>query len=255
MTNWVVGFHAVAAALEHEPARVEVVWLGEGVGGSRARQVLELARRHGVRFATVPRRELDRVAEGAAHNGFAARLAPAPLAEAEDLLSLPSPACLLGLDGVQDPHNLGAVIRVAAAFSLGGVVVAGPHPPPLGGAAAKVAAGTLPFVPVARVGSLGDWARQARDAGFTVLGADAEGEPVDRVDLPDRLVLCLGGEEGLRAKTQRFLDGLVAIPIDPRVESLNLAVACGILVWAWRRRWPAGETDAATGKRPRPLGS
>lgn len=234
--NWVVGFHAVAAALEHEPGRVEVVWLGEGVGGSRARHVLELARRHGVRFATVPRRELDRVAEGAAHNGFAARLAPAPLAEAEDLLSLPSPTCLLGLDGVQDPHNLGAVIRVAAAFSLGGVVVAGPHPPPLGGAVAKVAAGTLPLVKVARVGSLGDWARRAREAGFTVLGADARGEPLPRVELPDRLVLCLGGEEGLRAKTQRFLDGVVAIPIDPGVESLNMAVACGILAWEWSRR-------------------
>lgn len=240
-SEWVVGFHAVAAALEHEPARVEVVWLGEGVGGGRARQVLELARRNGVRFATVPRRELDRVAGGAAHNGFAARLAPAPLAEADDLLSLPAPSCLLGLDGVQDPHNLGAVIRVAAAFSLGGVVVGGPHPPPLGGATAKVAAGTLPLVPVARVGSLGDWARRARETGFTVLGADPRGERVDRVELPERLVLCLGGEEGLRAKTQRFLDGLVAIPIHPKVDSLNLAVACGILAWEWSRRQKIGE--------------
>ncbi|MFZ5804023.1 MAG: TrmH family RNA methyltransferase [Acidobacteriota bacterium] len=239
-TNWVVGFHAVAAALEREPSRVEVVWLGEGVGGNRARTVLELARQAGVRFAVVPRRELDRVAEGAAHNGFAARLAPAPLADAEPLLATASPVCLLGLDGVQDPHNLGAVIRVAAAFSLGGVVVAGPHPPPLGGAAAKVAAGTLPLVRVARVGALGDFARQAQEAGFTVLGADARGEPVHRVELPDRLLLCLGGEEGLRAKTQRFLDGVVAIPIAREVESLNLAVACGILAWEWRRRW--GET-------------
>lgn len=232
-----MGFHAVVAALEREPSRVEVVWLGEGVGGSRARTVLELVRHAGVRFAVVPRRELDRVAEGAAHNGFAARLAPAPLADAEDLLRIPAPTCLLGLDGVQDPHNLGAVIRVAAAFSLGGVVVAGPHPPPLGGAAAKVAAGTLPLVKVARVGSLGDFARLAREEGFAVLGADAQGEPVDKVDLPERLLLCLGGEEGLRAKTQRFLDGIVAIPISREVESLNVAVACGILAWEWRRRW------------------
>lgn len=232
-----VGFHAVVAALEREPSRVEVVWLGEGVGGSRARQVLELARSLGVRFAVVPRRELDRVAEGAAHNGFAARLAPAPLADADALLHLGGPTCLLGLDGVQDPHNLGAVIRVAAAFSFGGVVVAGPHPPPLGGAAAKVAAGTLPLVRVARVGSLGDFARRAREEGFAVLGADAKGQPVHKVDLPERLLLCLGGEEGLRAKTQRFLDGVVAIPISHQVESLNLAVACGILAWEWHRRW------------------
>lgn len=234
-----VGFHAVAAALEREPSRVEVVWLGEGVGGSRARQIVELARRLGVRCAVVPRRELDRVAEGAVHNGFAARLAPAPLADADDMLRMPAPTCLLGLDGVQDPHNLGAVVRVAAAFSLGGVVVAGPHPPPLGGAAAKVAAGTLPLVKVARIGSLGDFARRAREEGFAVLGADARGEPVHKVELPDRLLLCLGGEEGLRAKTLRFLDGLVAIPISQPVESLNVAVACGILAWEWRRRWGA----------------
>ncbi|MGC8916189.1 MAG: TrmH family RNA methyltransferase [Thermoanaerobaculum sp.] len=233
-----MGFHAVLGALEYEAPRVEVVWLGEGVGGSRARQVLELARRKGVRFAVVPRRELDRVAAGAAHNGFAARLAPVPLAGVDALLALPSPVCVLGLDGVQDPHNLGAVIRVAAAFALGGVVVAGPHPPPLGGAVAKVAAGTLPLVRVARVGALGDVARQAQEAGFTVLGADARGEGVHRVELPQRLFLCLGGEEGLRAKTQRFLDGVVAIPMAAGVESLNMAVATGILAFEWRRRWP-----------------
>lgn len=235
-SNWVVGFHAVVGVLQREPSRVEVVWLGEGVGGSRARQVLELARRSGVRFAIVPRRELVRVAEGAVHNGFAARLAPTPLANAEALLHLPAPTCLLGLDGVQDPHNLGAVIRVAAAFSLGGVVVAGPHPPPLGGATAKVAAGTLPLVKVARVGSLGDFARRAREEGFTVLGADASGQPVHEVEMPARLLLCLGGEEGLRAKTHRFVEAIIAIPIASSVESLNLAVACGILAWEWRRR-------------------
>lgn len=233
-----MGFHAVVAALEHEPQRVEVVWLGEGVGGGRAHAVLSLCRNHGIRFAVVPRRELERVAGGVAHNGFAARLSPAPFRKVEELLSLRAPVCLVGLDGVQDGHNLGAVVRVAAAFALGGVIVAGPHPPPLGGATAKVAAGTLPLVAIARVGSLGDVARQAREEGFTVLAADAHGQPLRGVDWPERLFLCLGGEEGLRAKTKRFVDGLVAIPVHPKVDSLNLAVACGILAWEWRRCWP-----------------
>jgi 23S rRNA (guanosine2251-2'-O)-methyltransferase len=238
-TDWVIGFHAVLAALQGEAARAEVVWVGEGVGGPRARQVLDAARAAGVRFASVPRRKLDEVAGGAAHNGFAVRLAPAPLADARSLLEPAAHVCLLGLDGLEDGHNLGAVVRSAAAFALGGVVVAGPHPPPLGGAAAKVAAGTLPLVRIAHVGALGDFAVAAKESGFWVYGAEAGGTPLDRVELPERLLLCLGGEAGgLRAKTRRALDGTVAIPLAAGVESLNVSVAAGILAWEWRRRYP-----------------
>ena len=237
--EWVVGFHAVLAVLEREAARVEVVWIADGLGGPRARQVLDAARAAGVRFNSVPRRKLDDAAAGNAHNGLAARLAPAPLAEPETLLSLEGQVCLIGLDGLEDGHNLGAVVRTAAAFGLGGVVVGGPHPPPLGGAAAKVAAGSLSLVRIAHVGALGDFALAAKEAGFWVYVAEAGGTPLDRVDLPDRLVLCLGAEAGgLRAKTRKALDGTLAIPISGEVESLNLSVAAGVLAWEWRRRFP-----------------
>jgi 23S rRNA (guanosine2251-2'-O)-methyltransferase len=159
------------------------------------------------------------------------------LAAAGALLELPSPVCLIGLDTLEDPHNLGAVARLVAGLGLGGIVVSGPHPPPLGGAVAKVAAGTLPLVRLAHVGSLGDFARQAKEAGFWVVGADMEGTPVTGFELPERLLLCLGAEAGgLRAKTRTALDASVAIPLAAGVESLNLAVAAGILAWEWRRR-------------------
>lgn len=232
-----VGFHAVLATLERERARVEVVWVAEGLSGTRARQLLDAVRAAGVRFASVPRRKLDTVAGGVAHNGAAARLSPAPFAEPLTLLEPAGPLCLLGLDGLEDAHNLGAVVRTAAALALGGVVVAGPHPPPLGGAAAKVAAGTLPLVRVAHVGSLGDFAVAAKRSGFWVLGADSRGTRVDELELPERLLLCLGGESaGLRAKTRRALDGSVSIPLAPGVESMNLSVVAGVLAWEWRRR-------------------
>ncbi len=237
--EWVVGFHAVLGALEHEAARVEVVWVGEGTSGARVRRLLDAVRAAGVRYVSVPRRKLDAVSAGVAHNGAAARLAPAPLADAAALLERPGTCCVLGLDGVGDAHNLGAVVRTAAALALEGVVVAGPHPPPLGGAAAKVAAGTLPRVRVAHVGSLGDLARSAKEAGFWVLGSEAGGTPVGEVQMPERLLLCLGGEAGgLRAKTRRALDGTVSIPIAAGVESLNLSVAAALLAWEWRRRYP-----------------
>jgi 23S rRNA (guanosine2251-2'-O)-methyltransferase len=239
--EWVVGFHAVLAALERERARVEVVWVAAGLSGPRARQLMEAVRLAGVRYASVPRHKLDAIARGVAHNGTAIRLAPAPFAEPGELLEPSGEVCLLGLDGVGDAHNLGALVRTAAGLALDGVVVAGPHPPPLGGAAAKVAAGALPLVRVAHVGSLGDFAAAAKGAGFWVLGAETRGTPVDRLELPERLLLCFGGEAaGLRSKTRRALDGTVAIPLAEGVESLNLAVAAGVLAWEWRRRFPLG---------------
>lgn len=234
-----MGFHAVLAILERQPRQVEVVWLGEGVGGMRAKQVLAAARQAGVRFARVSRRQLDGIAKGVAHNGFAARVAPVPFASGDELLHVPAPACLLAVDGVEDPRNLGALIRVAAGLGLGGVVVGGPHPPPLGGAVAKTAAGTLPLIPIARTGSLGDWARRASEAGFSVWGADPRGRPVQEVELPEKMLLCLGGERGLRAKTRQAMEGMLAIPLSAQVDSLNLSVAAAILAWEWRRRYPA----------------
>jgi 23S rRNA (guanosine2251-2'-O)-methyltransferase len=249
--EWVVGFHAVASALQMEPARVEVVWLGDGVSSPRARRLLDAARQAGVRYALVPRRKLDAVSSGVAHNGFAARLAPVPRMAADDVLAPGGPRCLLGLDGVEDPHNLGAVVRTAAAFALGGVVVGGPHPPPLGGAAAKVAAGTLPLVPVAHVAALGDFAVAAKNFGFWVFGAEVGGTPVGESELPERLLVCLGGEAaGLRAKTRRALDGTIGVPLAAGVESLNLAVAAGILAWEWRRRHPDTAPRAPGTGRP-----
>lgn len=199
----------------------------------------QAARQVGVRLKDVPRQSLDGIAAGVAHNGFGARLAPVSLVGPEELLALPGQVCILALDSPEDGHNVGAAVRVAAGMGLAGVVVAGPHPPPLGGAVAKVAAGTLSLVPLVHVSSLGDFARQAQQSGFWVLGADAAGEPADRLEFPDRLLLCLGREDaGLRAKTRAAVDGLVAIPLAAGVESLNLAVAAGILSWEWRRRFP-----------------
>jgi len=243
--EWVAGFHAVVGALEQRADTVEVVWIVEGLTGARARRILDLVGRSGVRYQTVPRSKLAAVAGTPAHNGVAVRLAPTAFTDPAAILAVEGPACIIGLDGIEDGHNLGAVVRSAAAFGLAGVVVGGPHPPPLGGAAAKVAAGTLPLVRVGHVGSLGDFAAAARRRGFWVLGAEAGGVPIGNGDLPHRLLLCIGGEaSGLRAKTRHALDGSVSIPMAAGVESLNLSVAAAIVAWEWRRRLPVARPSS-----------
>jgi 23S rRNA (guanosine2251-2'-O)-methyltransferase len=155
----------------------------------------------------------------------------------EDLIAEEGePGRLVLLDSIDDPHNLGAVVRSAAAFGIDGVIVAGPSAPPLGGAAAKAAAGHLERVPVARVNVAADALRTLRDAGYWALGAAMEGSPSPEVDPTDRWVLCLGSEaKGLRAKTKSAIDEFVAIPMADGVQSLNLSVAAGVLLYELTR--------------------
>ncbi len=123
-------------------------------------------------------------------------------------------------------------MRTAAAFSIDGVVIAGPSAPPLGGAVAKAAAGLLGRVPLARRRVAADALFHLRDQGYWVFAAEAGGTPLDEVRRSPRWVLCIGAEErGLRAKTRSQVDEFVAIPMAEGVESLNLSVSAGILLW------------------------
>jgi 23S rRNA (guanosine2251-2'-O)-methyltransferase len=186
----------------------------------------------------VPKRRLDEVSAGQPHNGCALRGAPVALRRVEELVAADGvDARLVLLDTIDDPHNLGAVVRSAAAFGIDGVIVAGPSAPPLGGAAAKAAAGHMERVPIARVNVAADVLRALRDEGYWVLGAAMEGSASPDVDPTNRWVLCLGSEaKGLRAKTRSAIDEFVAIPMAEGVESLNLSVAAGVLMYQFVSR-------------------
>jgi 23S rRNA (guanosine2251-2'-O)-methyltransferase len=231
-SEWVVGFHAVLAVLEADRP-VEVVWLQDGRRDGRLARVETVARARGLSPRRVPRRRLDEVALGQPHNGCALRSAPVALQTIDDLIRPEGePGSLVLLDAVDDPHNLGAVVRSAAAFGIDGVIVAGPSAPPLAGAAAKAAAGQLERVPLARVNVAADALRTLRDAGYWVIGAAMDGTPSPEIDPTSRWVLCIGSEhKGLRAKTRSAIDEFMAIPMAEGVESLNLSVAAGVLMY------------------------
>jgi len=230
--GWIVGHHAVAAALSGDRS-VEVVWVQRGRRDHRVREVEELARTNGVPLKLVTRERLDALADGAPHNGCAARSAPVALRPLEDLLQKDDDSGrLLLVDDVIDPHNVGALIRTAAAFGIDGVIVAGPSAPPLGGALARAAAGQLERIPIARAKVAGDVLARLREHGYWAFGAQAGAMPAAEVSTTRRWVLCMGSEErGLRAKTRAAIDEWVGIRMAAGVESLNVSVAGGILLY------------------------
>ena len=235
-SDWVVGFHAVLGLLE-SGQEIEVVWVQDGRRDGRVRKIVSKARARGLEVRFVPPGKLKEIAGAVAHNGCAARGGPVPLCQIEDCIAPEGkPGGILLLDDVADPHNLGAAIRSAAAFGVDGLIVAGPSAPPLGGAAAKAAAGHIHSVPLVRSKVAADVLVHLAGEGYWVFGADSSGESLDLVKIPDRWVLCIGSEErGLRAKTRKRIDEWVAIPMAPGVESLNMSVATGVLLYGFGR--------------------
>jgi len=229
---WTVGFHAVISVLESDQP-VDALLLQQDRRDARMKKIRTVAGRRGIRYDLVPRARLDRVAGGVAHNGCALRSAPISFVPLEDLMSdADEPGRVLLLDDVLDPHNVGAVVRTAAAFAVDGLVIAGPSAPPLGGAVAKAAAGHLGRVKMARERVGADALTRLRACGYWIFAADASGTQLPDVRLCERWVLCIGAEDrGLRAKTRSQVDEFVAIPMAEGVESLNLSVSAGILLW------------------------
>jgi 23S rRNA (guanosine2251-2'-O)-methyltransferase len=230
--NWIVGYHAVLGALE-STRTVEAVWLQQGRRDQRLQRLEEAAGVRGVPTRWVPRRRLDELAGERPHNGCAARCGPVPLAMLDELIAPAGRAArLLLLDSVTDPQNLGAAVRNAVAFGVDGVIIAGPSAPPLGAAVARAAVGLLERIPLARATVAADALTRLRAADYWILGADVRGETLEAVRPSDRWVLCVGAEErGLRAKTRSKIDEFVRIPMADGVDSLNVSVATGVLLY------------------------
>jgi 23S rRNA (guanosine2251-2'-O)-methyltransferase len=232
----VSGFHPVRELLEKRPRAVEALFLQRGRKDARAAGIETLARAAGVPVRLVAKEELDRLA-GRANNGVAARVAERDYDAVEDCLAGPKgKRCVLFLDEVTDPGNLGSVLRTAAAAGAS-VVLTERHSAGLNEAVSKTSAGALERVRVGRVVNAARFLGQAKEAGFWIYGASLEGESLWNVDISGDAVLCLGSEgAGLRRLTKETCDRLISIPMSSGAGSLNVSVAAGILVWEWLRR-------------------
>jgi len=247
----VVGFHPVREALRREPERVLRVLVERGRSGGRSREIAGLCGRSGVRLETVPASVLSRFAVGV-HNGFAAELA----ATARDAAD-PSPAgdadLVVLVEDVQDPRNLGALMRVCEGAGVGRLLVREHGSAPINETVVKASAGAAEWLAVERVGSAAQQIERLREVGFWVYGLAAEGEPPWRIDLTGKVALCVGGEhEGLRRLTRESCDGLIGLPMRGRVESLNLATAAAAVLYeAVRQRTAGGEVALSRARSSR----
>ena len=241
-TQRVFGLHAVTSLLQRNPAKVSLLLALESRDDVRMQQVLDLADKANVPVRRVSRGELDELVSGVSHQGVVAETGAAPIVGEKDLPgfldALQSPAFLLVLDGVQDPHNLGACLRSADAAGVDAVILPRDRCAPLNATVRKVACGAAESVPVVRVTNLARTLRSIRDTGIWIYGAAGEAETsLYDTDLSGPLALVLGGEgKGLRRLTREHCDGLMAIPLCGSVSSLNVSVAAGICLFEARRQ-------------------
>ncbi|MDX6748296.1 23S rRNA (guanosine(2251)-2'-O)-methyltransferase RlmB [Geminicoccaceae bacterium 1502E] len=225
------GHHAVAAALANpdRPCR-------RLLATSNALERLgPLARREGLEVQAAQPRELDRlVAQDAVHQGVVLETEALPPRRLEQVLeSLPAQALLLAVDQVEDPRNLGALLRSAAAFGVAAVLLPERRSAVMGAVCAKAASGALDIVPIVEVTNLARTLEGLKKEGFWSLGLDAAAATtLDAAPRHDRAVLVLGAEgKGLRRLVAESCDLSVSLPISPRMESLNVAVAAGIALY------------------------
>jgi 23S rRNA (guanosine2251-2'-O)-methyltransferase len=238
----VYGIHAISAALEHQPGTVLEAWLDRRRKDKRIDALSRQLERSGVQVHTLNKNELDDMAQGQRHQGAVARVRLAKSGNEKDLESILNQTdqpFLLILDGVTDPHNLGACLRSADAAGVHAVIAPKDNAASLTATARKVASGAAETVPFIQVTNLSRTMKKLQDAGVWIVGLAGETEQeLYNIDLKGPLALAMGAEgKGLRRLTREHCDHLVRIPMVGTVESLNVSVATGICLFeALRQR-------------------
>jgi 23S rRNA (guanosine2251-2'-O)-methyltransferase len=243
-TLLVFGFHAVNARLRHHPDSVVEIFVHTARQDPRLRDLLASAQARGARVVAVDAQRLQGLVGHGKHQGVVARVSPVQQSATleEVVAAAGKQALLLVLDGVTDPHNLGACLRVADALGVHGVVAPKDRSAGLTPTVSKVASGaaeSMPFVPVTNLArALGE----LKDLGLQVIGADATGpESLLQAELTGPLAWVLGAEgEGMRRLTRERCDRLVRIPMLGTVENLNVSVAAGLCLYETLRQRRAG---------------
>ncbi len=232
----IYGFHPIREALRRRPQAVLRVLIAARPGKRRA-EIEALCRRHRIATEDASGDHLTAIAPSSRHNGFAAWCQPASRAD-----SAGDPDLLVLVEDVQDPRNLGALLRVCEGAGVSQVLLRDRGSAPLSPAVVKTSAGAAEWLRLERIVNSAREIKRLQSEGFWVYGSDASGDPPWQIDLTGKVVLCLGGEQkGLRAQTRKLCDRLVGLPMRGRIESLNVATAASALLYEAVRQRTAGQ--------------
>jgi 23S rRNA (guanosine2251-2'-O)-methyltransferase len=236
------GFHAILARLRADPKSVLEIFLDETRHDARIKDVAAVAERAGVKVMKVPTKRLDGFYGGGRHQGVVARVAVKDLGHSLDeiLENVQGPPLLLLLDGVTDPHNLGACLRVANAAGVHAVVAPKDRAAGISAVVSKVASGAAEATPYIMVTNLARTIDELKEREIWVIGTDGRAEQsLYEANLPEAIAWVLGAEgEGMRRLTREKCDLLVRIPMAGEVASLNVSVAAGVCLFESVRRRP-----------------
>ena len=241
-----IGRNAVTEALRAGRG-INKILLADGDREGQVSEIVALAKERGIVLQFVERSKIESVASGLRHQGVLAYVAPVAYAELDDILAKAEaagePPFLLLLDELEDPHNLGALLRTADATGVHGVLIPKRRSVPLTATVAKTSAGAVEYVPVARIGNISQTLKSLKEKGFWVAGADMDGrQNYYEADLTGPLVLVVGSEgKGMGRLTKEACDFIVKMPMVGKINSLNASVAGSILMYESMRQRLAGK--------------
>jgi 23S rRNA (guanosine2251-2'-O)-methyltransferase len=230
----VYGLNPVREAIRAHPKKIRFVAI-TNEGRAKLKQVTREAEAAGIPVREITPHQLQRMVGRGVHNGVAAEVAEAAYADFDEIAE--TAEVVLILDGIQDPQNLGAIIRVADCFGIGGVVLPEHDSAGVTAAAAKASAGAVEWVPITQVTNLSRAIETLQKNGFWVYGATADGDPAASIDLRGKVAIVMGSEgEGIRRNVLEHCDRKISIPMRGHVDSLNVAAATAVLCYELDRQ-------------------
>ncbi len=239
--EYIFGKHPIEEFLTRTPKRVQKIFIKDGIDPRFGASLKALAKKYKISVVEVDLKKLALLSGGEQHQGVVALVSPTPMLDLKEWIAkikIENNPCVVLMDELEDPHNVGAIIRSAAGFGASAVLLAKHRQSPITGVVTKASAGTIDRVSLVRIGNINDTIVKLKEKGFWILGLDAEGDQsLFEVDMKMPVCLVVGGEgKGVREKTLENCDIKVRIPMENKVESLNASVSVALVLYEWRKQ-------------------